>query len=133
MTGRLWATLVDSTLKATTGQNRARWGILFTLQTETAPLTTMSLARILNVQWATVVRTVSALEEDGLVERIENPEDRRSSTLHLTPEGRRLTLQIPTYMDPVRRDILKDFDDQSLGNLVEMLGLIRGKISGTPE
>jgi DNA-binding MarR family transcriptional regulator len=61
------------------------------------PVSTKALAHTLHLDASTVTRQVTALESDGFVERHPDPTDRRSSTIVLTPKGRRT-------MDDVERE-----------------------------
>jgi DNA-binding MarR family transcriptional regulator len=54
------------------------------------PLTPSELAARERVQRPTATRLVSRLEELGLLQRAADPQDRRSSLLSVTPEGREL-------------------------------------------
>jgi DNA-binding MarR family transcriptional regulator len=56
------------------------------------PLTQQTLAGILGMFPSRLVALVDHLESRGLIERRDNPEDRRSYALHLTEKGR-LALQ----------------------------------------
>jgi DNA-binding MarR family transcriptional regulator len=68
--------------------DRAGYLALRTLET-LGPLTTKGLATALNLDASTVTRQITALEAAGFVERRPDTVDRRSSTIVLTPEGRR--------------------------------------------
>jgi DNA-binding MarR family transcriptional regulator len=52
------------------------------------PVTANALAQALSLDASTVTRQITALEEQGFVERCANPADGRSSTIVLTPLGR---------------------------------------------
>jgi DNA-binding MarR family transcriptional regulator len=54
------------------------------------PLSPSELAEIERIKRPTATRIVRHLEEAGLVERVKDPEDRRSSILSVTAEGRAL-------------------------------------------
>jgi DNA-binding MarR family transcriptional regulator len=54
------------------------------------PLSTKALASALNLDASTVTRQIAALESGGYVDRRPDPNDRRSSTILLTTEGRRM-------------------------------------------
>jgi DNA-binding MarR family transcriptional regulator len=58
------------------------------------PLSTKALARALNLDASTVTRQITALEGGGFVERRPDPSDRRSSTISLTEEGRRMMVGV---------------------------------------
>jgi DNA-binding MarR family transcriptional regulator len=73
------------------------------------PTAQAEIARRLLVSAPVVTRLASALVEAGLVERGDDPDDRRSVILHLTEEGtRRVTA--------MRKDLLR-----SAGELLEPL------------
>ena len=58
------------------------------------------LADTLHLDASTVTRQIAALEDSGLVERRPDPQDRRSSTIELTPRGR----QTMEGVERVRRE-----------------------------
>src|ERR1039458_8317991 len=68
--------------------DRAGYLVLRTREA-TGPMSTKALATTLNLDASTVTRQITALESGGFVERRPDPTDRRSSTIVLTPEGRR--------------------------------------------
>jgi DNA-binding MarR family transcriptional regulator len=76
--------------------DRAGYLALRTIE-DLGALSTKSLASALNLDASTVTRQITALESGGLVERRPDPNDRRSSTIALTAEGRRI-------MDGVQRE-----------------------------
>lgn len=69
--------------------DRAGYLALRTIE-DLGALTTKALATALNLDASTVTRQITALEASGLVERRPDPNDRRSSTIALTAEGRRM-------------------------------------------
>ncbi len=52
------------------------------------------LARSLGIEGPSLVRLIDRLEGASLLERREDPTDRRAKTLHLTPEGARLVARL---------------------------------------
>jgi DNA-binding MarR family transcriptional regulator len=54
------------------------------------PVSTHALAQALHLDGSTVTRQIARLERTGLIERCPDPADGRSSTIALTPEGRRV-------------------------------------------
>jgi DNA-binding MarR family transcriptional regulator len=58
------------------------------------PLSPSELAEIERIRRPTATRIVRHLEEAGLVERVKDPEDRRSSILTVTAEGRALLKRV---------------------------------------
>ncbi len=69
------------------GLTRAQWVILFWLSRQPGQ-SQKQLAELLEVEPITVARLIDRLEEHGLVERRDDPEDRRVWRLHLLPAAR---------------------------------------------
>ena len=69
------------------GLTRAQWVILFRLDRQPG-LSQKELAELLEVKPITVARLIDRLEEHGMVERRNDPGDRRVWRLHLLPPAR---------------------------------------------
>jgi DNA-binding MarR family transcriptional regulator len=69
--------------------DRAGYLALRTIE-DLGPLSTKALAAALNLDASTVTRQIAALESGGYVDRRPDPNDRRSSTILLTAEGRQM-------------------------------------------
>jgi DNA-binding MarR family transcriptional regulator len=69
--------------------DRAGYLALRTIE-DLGPLSTKALASALNLDASTVTRQIAALETGGFVDRRPDPNDRRSSTILVTAEGRRM-------------------------------------------
>ena len=54
------------------------------------PLTPSGLAEIERIKRPTVTRVLRHLEADGLIERVQDPEDGRAALISVTPAGREL-------------------------------------------
>jgi MarR family transcriptional regulator for hemolysin len=65
-----------------------------------------ALANALGVEGPSLVRSLDALGAAGLLERRDDPADRRARTLHLTREGKRLARRIETVVAQVRAELL---------------------------
>ena len=50
----------------------------------------------------------------GLIERREDPHDRRARTIHLTPDGHALREQVEGVLVKLRREIFKDVSHEDL-------------------
>ena len=71
------------------GATRAQWKVLFKLSR--APgLRQVELADMLDVEPITLCRIIDRLEEFGLVERRQDPDDRRARRLHVTAQAQPL-------------------------------------------
>jgi MarR family transcriptional regulator for hemolysin len=63
-----------------------------------------SLAQVLEIEPITLVRLLDRLEELGLVERRQDPNDRRARLLRLTPQAHAMLVRIRTLGSDVRED-----------------------------
>ncbi|MDB5690593.1 MAG: hypothetical protein JWL91_2469 [Sphingomonas bacterium] len=128
LAGRRWVTLIDGLVKARHGQSRARWQTMFSIAFAGRPVTTIALAKRLGVQWPTLIRVLDQLEREGLVIRRDNPGDRRSRWIELSPAGLEVTRRVQTVLDPTRSEMLSGLSDEELALATRLLGRI---LSGT--
>jgi MarR family transcriptional regulator for hemolysin len=72
------------------------------------------LADHVGVEGPSLVRLVDMLEKDGLLERRNDPRDRRVKTLHLTAEGRALAIRLDDALDDMRQRLLAEVTQEQL-------------------
>ena len=70
------------------GLSPRAWGVISTL-VESGPQTQIELATATATDRTAMVYLLDELESRGLVERMPNPDDRRSYLIHLTAQGRK--------------------------------------------
>jgi DNA-binding MarR family transcriptional regulator len=88
------------------------------------PLTPSELADRERVQRPTVTRVLARLEEAGLVERAADPQDRRSSLVSVSAEGRALLDEVRARKDAFlarRIDALEPGDREALERAAAIL------------
>lgn len=102
-----------------------QWAVLATLSDSDEPATLVALARRLMVTKQNMTGMVTRLEQLGLAERHDDPNDLRSSRVQLTRRGRALIDKVrPSYDEWVRTlggDDLSERDLQALSRSVEKL------------
>jgi MarR family transcriptional regulator for hemolysin len=74
----------------------------------------VALAEEVGIEGPSLVRLLDQLCACGLVERRDDPADRRAKTLWLTPEGRGATEAIEADLMALRRDILSGIAESDL-------------------
>ena len=74
------------------------------------PLTPSELAVRERIQRPTATRVIARLEETGLVDRTQDPVDRRSFVVALTPAGRELLARVRTRKNAYLARRLRDLD-----------------------
>ena len=72
------------------------------------------LAGVLAIEGASLVRQLDQLVDAGLLERREDPIDRRAKTLHLTPAGTRARARIEASLDALRLELFDGVADSDL-------------------
>jgi MarR family transcriptional regulator for hemolysin len=108
------------------GMTRAQWMILFHLQRQ-AGLSQKELAEILEVEPITVARLIDRLEDRGMVERRDDPHDRRIWRLHLCPPAEPVLHDLHAERADWLRWVSAGLGAATLGALKE--GLCRMKVN----
>jgi len=86
------------------------------------PSRLVELARRLDVQASTALRSVDRLLVSGLVDRRENPRDRREVTIELTSTGRRLVTRVTGRRRAAIETIVRAMPPARRRELLEALG-----------
>lgn len=94
--------------------------VLFQLWQEEG-LTQSELGDILCVGAATVTKSVSRLEQAGLVQRRQDAEDARVSRVYLTPRGRELEAPVRQVWDELEALTLQGLSDEEQARLRRLL------------
>src|SRR5882757_2070177 len=110
---REWRRAVDARLHIY-GLTEATWLPLLRIARAESPMRQNELAASLSLDGSSVVRLLDALESSGLVERCEDPADRRAKSLTLTPRGRRTVDQVERVSQDIRDLVLGDVSDDDL-------------------
>ena len=87
------------------------------------------LADELGIEGPSLVRLIDLLQAEGLVERREDPTDRRAKTLHLTKAGEAKLNETNRVLRRVRASLLKDIGPDELAITFETLQRIEQRAS----
>jgi DNA-binding MarR family transcriptional regulator len=87
-------------------------------------LTQIGLARMMNVEGATLMQSIDRLEHHGYLRRIRRPTDRRSYQLQLTARGDAALAAIKAFLPERDDDLLADLTPEE----VEQLGRLLTKV-----
>ena len=102
-----------------------QWAVLSALSTEETPVTLVALSRRLGVTKQNMTGMMARLEQLGVAERNEDPQDLRSSRIQLTRRGRGLVEKLrPAYEEwiaSVGGSALSDRELQTLTKTIERL------------
>ena len=109
------------------GTTRAQWIVLFRLR-EQEGLSQVDLADVLELQPISLVRLLDRLVEQGLLERRNDPRDRRANRLYLTAKGRQLVDDLDGLSSAILTDILRDVPDEAIKTSLVTLRDIKDRI-----
>lgn len=121
---RNWQLLADGALAEFRVSNSAGWCLVHLAGME-PEVRQADLAGQLGITQPSLVRTLDQLQAMALVERVPNPDDKRSNRIALTPTGADLAGRIEERLDNLRRDLLEGVPDAAIEitvNLMELLG-----------
>lgn len=110
------------------GQTQARWEALFWISVSGDAATQSELAERMGVEGPTLVRMLNRLEQEGLVERLETPTDRRAKTIRLTTKAESAISEIVAVSGPFRDDILQDIPPDELRTCLSVFDRIMGRL-----
>jgi DNA-binding MarR family transcriptional regulator len=128
---RLLRNYIDNRAKGR-GTTRAQWIVLFRLRQQEG-LSQVDLADVLELQPISLVRLLDRLVEHGLLERRNDPKDRRANRLFLTAQGRQLVDDLDSLRDAIATDVLRDVPAEAIETSLETLIDIKERIKGLAE
>jgi MarR family transcriptional regulator for hemolysin len=135
--GRAWRLAHERQLKAC-GLTAAGWRAVALLagmerdagKDDARPPSQTELAQQLGVDGATLVATIDRLAAAGLVERTQNPRDRRVKLVVLTRNGRAIEEKVREQGDALRRDALARLDPGQVDVAAGVLEQLRHVLEG---
>jgi MarR family transcriptional regulator, transcriptional regulator for hemolysin len=114
------------------GTTRAQWIVLFRLRQQEG-LSQVDLADVLELQPISLVRLLDRLVEHGLLERRQDPKDRRANRLFLTESGRQLVDDLDSLRDSIATDVLQDIPTDAIETSLQTLRDVKERIKGLAE
>ena len=125
---RQWRQLADLALAEFGVSNSAAWCLIY-LDRLGADARQADLAEELGITQPSLVRTLDQLQAAGLVERVPNPDDRRSNRVAFTREGRELIGRIEARLEDLRRELLEGVPDAAIEIIVNLLNLLERRVA----
>ena len=102
------------------GLSTKQYGMLLLLQKE-GPQAQVVISQRVGLDRTSVMRTVDALEERGLVRRDPDPSDRRKHSVTLTDEGEALLVRSQAEVRQTERDFAAALSEQERAQLLSLL------------
>lgn len=115
-----WRAALDARLRPL-GMSQARWQVLFKLSRAEAPLTQCDLAQRIGIEPASLVRLLDVLQQEGLVTRSTDPQDRRAKLVTLTDQGQALGRRLTGEAEALRAEMLSTFSPEELQHATGVL------------
>jgi MarR family transcriptional regulator for hemolysin len=128
---RLLRNYIDHRAKGR-GTTRAQWIVLYRLRQQEG-LSQVDLAEVLELQPISLVRLLDRLVEHGLLERRQDPRDRRVNKLFLTPGGRQLVDDLDGLRDSIATDVLREVPADAIETSLKTLVDIKERIKRAGE
>lgn len=129
---RLWRREVDQVLAAH-GVSQATAIPLVVLSRRGKCIRQGVLAEEMGIEGPSLVRLIDLLQAEGLVERREDPTDRRAKMLHLTALGETRAEEINRVLHRVRARLLKGISGEELAMTFAVLQRIEQRAGGLLE
>lgn len=114
------------------GLTRARWQVLWHLARNEGTHQA-ALAELMDVAPISLTRQLDRLEEEGLVERRVDPDDRRRFRLYLTESAQPALESLHRLAGQTRRRALARLDQEDIRSLRRMLNVMRENLCEQPE
>lgn len=115
------------------GLSQARGLILHHLSRHGDGLQQNALADMIGIRGSTLVRQLDRLEADGLVERRNDPADRRAKTVHLSPKAGPVIARIRDIIEALRQEFLSGLSEAQLRTCFAVFDHIQARIDGGAE
>ncbi|MCE9832250.1 MarR family transcriptional regulator [Vibrio diabolicus] len=120
---RLWKMVADRELEPL-NLTYPRWTALWKLYRMGDNVSQKHLAEALEIELASLMRTLKLLEEQSLITRHCSEHDKRARIVSLTEEGKTLLKQMETRILQVRSKLLTEINDRELQKLSLILDQI---------
>lgn len=133
LTARRWRSLLDERLRPIE-QSSARMEAMAAILNSPPLSPQVEIARRLRIEGPTLTRMLDVLEKDSLVERLPDPNDRRTNQLRLTDGGEGALAEIFAVTDAMRARLLDGFTDEQIQLINTLLEeLLRRLDTGLPD
>jgi DNA-binding MarR family transcriptional regulator len=90
-------------------------------------LTHNETSRSVSVSPGTLTRVVDGMESAGLVARVVDPKDRRTTFLHLTPSGEKIAAELVVAVTAMRNEIFEIFSDSEKDSFLAFLRRVQSR------
>ncbi len=125
---RGWRQLADAELAEFGVSNSMAWCLIW-LDRLGPEARQVDLAQAIGISQPSTVRVLNQLEAAGFTGRLQDPDDKRSYHLALTPAGAALVGKIEERLMGLRRDLFDDIADGEIASVLRVLDLLADRIA----
>ncbi len=125
---RSWRQLADAALAEFHVSNSVAWCLIY-LDRLGPQARQVDLALAIGIAPPSLVRVLAQLESDGLANRKQDLEDKRSNRLSLTPAGQALVGKIEARLAELRGVLFADIPDADIATVLRVLDLVSKNIA----
>ncbi len=130
-TARLMRTRLDERLSPL-GLTQSKWLILLYLSRNGGRMPQKELAETIGVEGPTVVRVLDGLERLGLIERRDQPADRRTKDVLLTGQATGILGEITSITAAWREEVWAGVSDADLAAFARVLDTLLANLGASP-
>ncbi|HEX4198936.1 MAG TPA: MarR family transcriptional regulator [Caulobacteraceae bacterium] len=127
VTTRAWSTYLDQRV-GPLGLTGPRWHLLVELSNLKAAPSQTELASLLNIESASLIKMLDALEKAGLVRRVPHQTDRRTKTIEITKAGRKVMDNISSIAKDVRKILLDGVTTEEIETCMKVFSVIAANL-----
>ncbi|MFL6672393.1 MAG: MarR family winged helix-turn-helix transcriptional regulator [Massilia sp.] len=124
---------IRSRLRATFGITLPRFDLMAQLERHPVGLRMGELSRRMMVTGGNITGITDQLEQEQLVQRVPDPNDRRAYAVKLTPAGHRAFANMAAVHEGWIEELLKDIPGEDKGRLIELLSQMKGHLNDLGE
>jgi len=125
---RGWRQMADATLAEFGVSNSMAWCLIY-LDRLGPDARQTELAQEIGISQPSTVRVLDQLEQAGLVERLRDPDDKRSNRLVVTGRGSDLLAKIEGRLTELRIALFDGIADQDIAAMLRVVDLLSDRIA----
>jgi MarR family transcriptional regulator for hemolysin len=131
--GIAWRLRVDIEFKQKGGLTASKWRPLYWLGRLGDGVRQKDLAAAMSIEGPSLVRLLDDLESQLLIERREDPNDRRAKTIHLTKDGRGVCRRLKQISGEFAGRLLAGITDEEFHICIAVLDRIEARLHSTAD
>lgn len=125
---RAWRQLADAALAEFHVSNSMGWCLIW-LDRLGPDARQTDLAQAIGISQPSTVRVVDQLEVAGLIERLRDPDDKRSNCLSLTERGSELVTKIEARLAELRHELFEGIGDAEIETTLSVINRLQDSIA----